>query len=74
MVADVLAPCITRSSAVMILTMLTTQVIVLQKEGFRQLISVWKNDRNCKYLFMFLLKSLAYKELSGNILQMAYLE
>ena len=30
--------------------------------------SVWRNDRNCKYIFMFLLKNLACKELTFDTL------
>ena len=31
----------------------------------RYVMSVWRNDRNCEHMFMFLLKNLAHKELTA---------
>ena len=56
MVADALAPCVTRSSATMTLTMQDKWVLVFHWERFQLPVpsSVLRNDRKCKYDFIFL--------------------
>ena len=57
MAADVLAPCVARTSAAMILIMKNRQVLVLLEEEFQLcVLLVWRNDIKCKYMFMFSLK------------------
>ena len=77
MVADVLAPCVARTSASMILNMFNRLVLVLHEERFQQpgqcqcscltwgnisttwAMSDWRNDINCRHIFMFPMINLA---------------
>ena len=56
MVADALAPCVARPSAAMKLTL-----NMMKDFSYKCRVSVVEFDRNCKYMFKFLLKDLARK-------------
>ena len=63
MVAGALAPCIAKTSAPVILTRQQKEILVLLEEGFN-VMSMWKNDMKCKYMFLFQLKNFACKGLT----------
>ena len=65
MVDDVLAPCVARTSAPMILIMYNRYVLVLLEEEFRSPVSCHCGGKNIsyKYMFLFSLKILARKGL-----------
>ena len=69
MVADALAPYVTRTSAAMILTHYIEYVgpyLIWGKILSTCVISMWSNDIKCKRMFIFPLKNLARKELTNH--------
>ena len=66
MTADALAPCNARASAAMIFTVQNRYVLCLTQGKISTtyvMMTLWMNDINCKYMFMFHLKNLAHKGL-----------
>ena len=60
MAPDALAPCVARTSAAMILTIeYVGPSLTWGRTSSTCVISMWRNDTKCKYMFMFLMKNLA---------------
>ena len=72
MTADALAPYVARTSAAMILTYVeyVGPGLTWGRILSACVISMWRNDTECKYMFMFPLKNLARKGLRQPFLKM----
>ena len=71
MAADALSPYVARTSAAMIYINYIEYVgpyLTCGRISSTCVISVWRNDTKCKYMFMFALKNLARKGLMSHIL------
>ena len=68
MAAYALSHCIARASAAMILAMWKRQVFIFPKEGCQLpcVMTMWRIDIKCKYMFLFRLKNLAHNGLILN--------